>query len=143
MKDWHEGQKIVCINATVPIAMQGPKWSGSMFISKYLKVGQVYTIQEIAMIKYNDIGTDIGFLLAGINTQYTYYGMPTTDVFGEEYYHFWHGRFKPLEEEEKIEKLDISIFLGLLNDVNDGKVKFDDEDGGLKAPERILEPANE
>jgi hypothetical protein len=141
MTDWYVGQKIVCIDAKVLPAHQ--HWQGAQFIIKHLKVGKIYLIEKIDFVEYDDKAKGIGFLLSGIDTLYSTINMPEKDKFGMDRYHFWHGRFKPLEEEEAIEKLDISVFLGLLGDVNDGKVKFDDEDGGLKAPERILEPANE
>jgi hypothetical protein len=143
MTDWFEGQKIVCVNAHVPPQYEKGLWTGISFIKK-LNEGQIYTIDKIAMIHYEGLasggaGDDIGFLLKEIDTNYTKNSMPQIDKYGEEFYHFWNGRFRPLDEIEKGEKVDISVFQTLLNDVNDGKVKFDDEDGGLKAPSKELE----
>lgn len=144
MTDWYEGQKIVCVNAYLPPEMDNCMWTGASFI-KQLKEGKIYTIDKIAMIHYEGlgqlgVGTQIGFLLVGINTHYTKNGLSQIDKYGEEFYHFWHGRFKPLDELETDNKVDISVFLGLLNDVNDGKVRFDDDEGGQHMkPKKQLE----
>ncbi len=77
----------------------------------------------------------VAFLLAGIDSCYVTNGYKS-DNFGYKHYHFWEGRFKPLDEKE----IDISLFNSLLKDVNDGKVKFDDEDvGDHMKPKKQLE----
>jgi hypothetical protein len=126
MTDWYEGQKIVCINATLSPNLTG-SWSGPKFISQ-LKVGHIYTISKIGYVMFDTLGReDVAFLLHEIDTEYAKFGHPLVDKYGEAFYHFWNGRFKPLEEDKNEDDIDISIFQGLLNDVNDGRVVFDDE----------------
>jgi hypothetical protein len=43
-------------------------------------------------------------------------------------YAFFHGRFKPLEDQDEDQEVDISIFLDGLRQVNDGLIAFRDED---------------
>jgi hypothetical protein len=128
MTEWYEGQKIVCINANVSSHLNDPNaWWGPKFISQ-LKEGHIYTIDKIGYVMFDTLGhEDVAFLLHEVDTEYAKLGYPLVDKYGEAFYHFWHGRFKPLEEDKNEDDIDISIFQGLLNDVNDGKVVFDDE----------------
>ncbi len=43
-------------------------------------------------------------------------------------YAFFHGRFKPLEDQDDDHKIDISIFLNGLRQVNEGAVTLRNED---------------
>lgn len=140
MTDWYVGQKVVCVSNKIhsrhfESSGKTHEYRSNKFIAM-LVVGKVYTIDAIKSVFYDDLNTEaIAFLLSEIDTNYSRNGYPQIDNQGEEFYHFWNGRFNPLEEKET----DISIFQGLLQDVNDGKVKFDDEPGEHMKPKRQVE----
>lgn len=125
MKDWYVGQKIVCIDDQLR-ANAKRNMLGVDFILKYLRVGKIYTINSISIVKYDThTAEQVAFLLEGIDTNYSNNNWPSIDKFGERDYHFVSSRFRPLEDD--VDKIDISLFQGLLDDVNSGKVRFDDD----------------
>ena len=130
--DWYIGQKIVCINNDV--SGIDKTWVTPLKFIQSLTVGQIYTIQDMGMNRYTDIeGEHVSFLLKEIDTKYQEFWGPDKnglDEFGSKHYHFHHRRFKSLEEDttETENKIDISLFHGLLKEVNDGTKKFDDEE---------------
>ena len=115
MRDWYVGQKIVCVNAE-PI--DGVR---NRFVDEYLREGKVYRIRKIVGFNYKFADKSeerLAFRLEGI-VPYLIEGVE---------YAFFHGRFKPLEDQDEDQEIDISIFLDGLRQVNDGLIAFRDED---------------
>ena len=115
MRDWYVGQKIVCVNAQ-PI--DGVR---NRFVDEYLREGRVYRIRKIVGFNYKFVDRSeerLAFRLEGI-VPYLIEGIE---------YAFFHGRFKPLEDQDEDQEIDISIFLDGLRQVNDGLIAFRDED---------------
>jgi hypothetical protein len=115
MRDWYVGQKIVCVNAQ-PI--DGVR---NRFVDEYLREGKVYKIRKILGFNYrftNRSEERLAFRLEGI-VPYLIDGIE---------YAFFHGRFRPLEEQDADQQIDISIFLDALRQVNEGLIAFRDED---------------
>ena len=115
MRDWYVGQKIVCVNAQ-PI--DGVR---NRFVDEYLREGKVYRIRKIVGFNYKFADRSeerLAFRLEGI-VPYLIEGVE---------YAFFHGRFKPLEDQDEDQEIDISIFLDGLRQVNDGLIAFRDED---------------
>jgi hypothetical protein len=115
MRDWYVGQKIVCVNAE-PI--DGVR---NRFVDEYLREGKVYRIRKIVGFNYKFADRSeerLAFRLEGI-VPYLIEGVE---------YAFFHGRFKPLEDQDEDQEIDISIFLDGLRQVNDGLIAFRDED---------------
>ena len=115
MRDWYVGQKIVCVNAQ-PI--DGVR---NRFVDEYLTEGKVYKIRKI--IPFNFRFTErseerLAFRLEGI-VPYLIDGIE---------YAFFHGRFKPFEHQDDDQKIDISIFLNALRQVNEGLFTLRNED---------------
>ena|SRR5208282_1848619 len=94
MKDWHVGQKIVCINVGEVNGIIPPQ------VKQHLVLGDIYTIREIMMYEYR-YGELIllAFYLKGIIAIPTPLESKNRPNIKE--YAFWSGRFKPLEEIEK------------------------------------------
>ena len=115
MRDWYVGQKIVCVNAQ-PIG--GVR---NRFVDEYLREGKVYRIRKIVGFNYKFADKSeerLAFRLEGI-VPYLIEGIE---------YAFFHGRFKPLEDQDEDQQIDISIFFDALRQVNDGLIAFRDED---------------
>ena len=115
MRDWYVGQKIVCVNAE-PI--DGVR---NRFVDEYLREGKVYRIRKIVGFNYKFADRSeerLAFRLEGI-VPYLIEGVE---------YAFFHGRFKPLEDQDEDQQIDISIFFDALRQVNDGLIAFRDED---------------
>ena len=115
MRDWYVGQRIVCVNAQ-PI--DGVR---NRFVDEYLREGRVYRIRKILGFnyKFTDRSEErLAFRLEGI-VPYLIDGIE---------YAFFHGRFKPLEDQDEDQQIDISIFMDALRQVNDGLIAFTDED---------------
>ena len=107
MRDWFVGQKIVCVNAQ-PI--DGVR---NRFVDEYLKEGKVYRIRKILPFRFRFAERSeerVAFRLEGI-VPYLIDGIE---------YAFFHGRFKPLEDQDDDEAIDISVFLNALQQVNEG-----------------------
>lgn len=119
MGDWYVGQKIVCVNTD-------PVDGGAIEpeIAKYLKVGEVYVIRQILDFLYTHKGKKTVFLafrLSGIKPAQS---LDAENKFVE--YAFWNGRFMPLDQDT----LEVSVsetMKNWLQDVNDGKVFFEEE----------------
>jgi hypothetical protein len=115
MRDWYVGQKIVCVNAQ-PI--DGVR---NRFVDEYLREGKIYTIRKIVGFSYKFADKSeerLAFRLEGI-VPYLIQGVE---------YAFFHGRFKPLEDQDEDQDVDISIFSDALRKVNEGLIAFMDED---------------
>ena len=115
MRDWHVGQKIVCVNAQ-PI--DGVR---NRFVDEYLREGKVYKIRKILGFNYRfgeKSEERLAFRLEGI-VPYLIEGVE---------YAFFHGRFKPLEDQDDDEDIDISVFFDALREVNDGLFTLRNED---------------
>ena len=115
MRDWYVGQKIVCVNAQ-PI--DGVR---NRFVDEYLREGKVYRIRKIVGFNYKFADRSeerLAFRLEGI-VPYLIEGVE---------YAFFHGRFKPLEDQDEDQQIDISIFFDALRQVNEGLIAFRDED---------------
>ena len=115
MRDWYVGQKIVCVNAQ-PI--DGVR---NRFVDEYLREGKVYRIRKIVGFNYKFADRSeerLAFRLEGI-VPYLIEGVE---------YAFFHGRFKPLEDQDEDQEVDISMFFDALRQVNDGLIAFRDED---------------
>jgi hypothetical protein len=115
MRDWYVGQKIVCVNAQ-PI--DGVR---NRFVDEYLREGIIYKIRKIIGFSYRFADKreeKLAFRLEGI-VPYLIQGTE---------YAFFHGRFRPLEDQDEDQDVDISIFLDALRQVNEGLVAFKDED---------------
>ena len=98
MRDWYVGQKIVCVNAQ-PI--DGVR---NRFVDEYLREGKVYKIRKILGFSFRFAEKSeerLAFRLEGI-VPYLIDGIE---------YAFFHGRFKPLEDQDEDQEIDISIFL--------------------------------
>jgi len=121
MRDWYVGQKIVCVNAQ-PI--DGIR---NRFVDEYLKEGKVYKIRKILPFNFRFAERSeerLAFRLEGV-IPYLIDGIE---------YAFFHGRFKPFEDPDEDLKVDISIFLDALRQVNEGLFTLRNEDA------RELEP---
>ena len=115
MRDWHVGQKIVCVNAQ-PI--DGVR---NRFVDEYLCEGKVYIIRKILgfNFRFSERSEErLAFRLEGI-VPYLIDGIE---------YAFFHGRFKPLEDHDEDQEIDISIFLNGLREVNEGAFALRNED---------------
>ena len=115
MSDWHVGQKIVCVNAQ-PI--DGVR---NRFVDEYLCEGKVYIIRKILgfNFRFSERSEErLAFRLEGI-VPYLIDGVE---------YAFFHGRFKPLEDQDEDQEIDISIFLNGLREVNEGSFALRNED---------------
>ena len=115
MRDWYVGQKIVCVNAQ-PI--DGVR---NRFVEKFLDEGKIYKIRKILAFdfKFAEKSEErLAFRLEGI-VPYLIDGIE---------YAFFHGRFKPLEDQDDDQEVDISIFLSGLRQVNEGLFTLRNED---------------
>src|ERR1700727_1003122 len=115
MGDWYVGQKIVCVNAQ-PI--DGVR---NRFVEEYLREGNIYIIRKIIVFNYRfpDRSEErLAFRLEGV-VPYLIDGIK---------YAFFHGRFKPLEDQDDDQEIDISIFLNGLRQVNEGSFVLRNED---------------
>jgi hypothetical protein len=115
MRDWYVGQKIVCVNAQ-PI--DGVR---NRFVEKFLDEGKIYKIRKILAFdfKFAEKSEErLAFRLEGI-VPYLIDGIE---------YAFFHGRFKPLEDQDDDQEVDISIFLNGLRQVNEGLFTLRNED---------------
>jgi hypothetical protein len=115
MRDWYVGQKIVCVNAQ-PI--DGVR---NRFVDEYLREGRIYRIRKILGFNYRFADKSeerLAFRLEGI-VPYLIQGVE---------YAFFQGRFKPLEDQDEDQDVDISIFSDALRKVNEGLIAFMDED---------------
>jgi hypothetical protein len=115
MRDWYVGQKIVCVNAQ-PI--DGVR---NRFVDEHLREGKVYKIRKIVgfNFRFSERSEErLAFRLEGI-VPYLIDGIE---------YAFFHGRFKPLEDQDEDHKIDISVFLSGLRQVNEGLVTLSNED---------------
>ena len=115
MRDWYVGQKIVCVNAQ-PI--DGVR---NRFVDEYLCEGKVYIIRKILGFNFRFSERSearLAFRLEGI-VPYLIDGIE---------YAFFHGRFKPLEDQAEDQEIDISIFLDGLREVNEGSFALRNED---------------
>jgi hypothetical protein len=115
MGDWHVGQKIVCVNAQ-PI--DGVR---NRFVDEYLCEGKVYIIRKILgfNFRFSERSEErLAFRLECI-VPYLIDGIE---------YAFFHGRFKPLEDQDEDQEIDISIFLNGLREVNEGSFALRNED---------------
>ena len=115
MRDWYVGQKIVCVNAQ-PI--DGVR---NRFVDEYLCEGKVYIIRKILgfNFRFSERSEErLAFRLEGI-VPYLIDGIE---------YAFFHGRFKPLEDQDEDQEIDISIFLKGLREVNEGSFALRNED---------------
>jgi hypothetical protein len=112
---WYVGQKIVCVNAQPIDGLR------NRFVEEHLREGKVYKIRKILMFNFR-IGDrseeKLSFRLESI--------VPHL-IDGIEYA-FFHGRFKPFEDQDDDEEIDISIFLDALRQVNEGIFTLRDED---------------
>jgi hypothetical protein len=115
MRDWYVGQKIVCVNAQ-PI--DGVR---NRFVDEYLGEGKFYKIRKILAFNFR-VGDKneekLAFRLEGI-VPYLIDGIE---------YAFFHGRFKPLEDQDEDQDIDISIFFDGLRQVNEGLITLRNED---------------
>ena len=115
MRDWSVGQKIVCVNAQ-PI--DGVR---NRFVDEYLREGKIYKIRKIVGFNFkfpHKSEERLAFRLEGI-VPYLIDGIE---------YAFFNGRFKPLEDQDDAQEIDISIFLDGLRQVNDGLFALRNED---------------
>ena len=115
MRDWYVGQKIVCVNAQ-PI--DGVR---NRFVDEYLCEGKMYKIRKILgfNFRFSERSEErLAFRLEGI-VPYLIEGIE---------YAFFNGRFKPLEDQDEDQEIDISIFLNGLREVNEGSFAFRNED---------------
>ena len=115
MRDWSVGQKIVCVNAQ-PI--DGVR---NRFVEEFLEEGKVYKIRKILPFSFRFAEKSeerLAFRLEGI-VPYLIDGIE---------YAFFHGRFKPLEDQDDDQEVDISIFLNGLRQVNEGLFALSNED---------------
>jgi hypothetical protein len=115
MRDWYVGQKIVCVNAQ-PI--DGVR---NRFVEKFLDEGKTYKIRKILAFNFKFAEKSeerLAFRLEGI-VPYLIDGIE---------YAFFHGRFKPLEDQDDAQEVDISIFLNGLRQVNEGLFTLRNED---------------
>ena len=122
MRDWYVGQNIVCVNAQ-PI--EGVR---NRFVDEYLREGKVYKIRKILGFSYKFVDRSeqrLAFRLEGI----------VPYLIGGIEYAFFHGRFKPLEHHDEDQQIDISIFLDVLREVNEGLIAFTDD--GVRELERV------
>jgi hypothetical protein len=115
MRDWYVGQKIVCVNAQ-PI--DGVR---NRFVEKFLDEGKIYKIRKILAFNFKFAEKSeerLAFRLEGI-VPYLIDGIE---------YAFFHGRFKPFEDQDDDQEVDISIFLNGLRQVNEGLFTLRNED---------------
>jgi len=121
VRDWYVGQKIVCVNSQPIDGLR------NRFVDEYLTEGKVYKIRQILVFKYishDKCDERVAFRLEGI--------VPHL-INGVEYA-FFHGRFRPLEPRDVDEEVDISVFLDDLSKVNQGLIRFQDEDAPELTP---------
>ena len=115
MHDWYVGQKIVCVNA------QPIDGVINRFVDQYLQEGKVYKIRKILgfNFRFSERSEErIAFRLEGI-VPYLIDGIE---------YAFFNGRFKPLEDQDEDQEIDISIFINALREVNEGSFTLKNED---------------
>jgi hypothetical protein len=115
MRDWYVGQKIVCVNAQ-PI--DGVR---NRFVDEYLREGSIYIIRKILgfNFRFSERNEErLAFRLEGV-VPYLIDGIE---------YAFFHGRFKPLEDQDEDQAIDISVFLNGLRQVNEGLFSLKNED---------------
>ena len=115
MRDWFVGQKIVCVNAQ-PI--DGVR---NRFVDEYLREGKIYKIRKLVGFNFKfpqKSEERFAFRLEGI-VPYLIDGIE---------YAFFYGRFKPLEDHDEDQEIDISIFLNGLRQVNEGSFVLRNED---------------
>ena len=115
MRDWYVGQKIVCVNA------QPIDGVINRFVDQYLREGKVYKIRKILGFNFRFCERSeerIAFRLEGI-VPYLIDGIE---------YAFFNGRFKPLEDQDEDQEIDISIFVKGLREVNEGSFALKNED---------------
>src|SRR5580704_14074103 len=115
MRDWYVGQKVVCVNAQ-PI--DGVR---NRFVDEYLREGKVYKIRKILgfNFRFSERSEErLAFRLEGI-VPYLIEGVE---------YAFFNGRFKPLEDQDEDQEIDISIFINALRQVNEGSFVLRNED---------------
>jgi hypothetical protein len=115
MRDWYVGQKIVCVNAQ-PI--DGVR---NRFVDEYLREGKIYKIRKIIGFNFKFPAKNeerLAFRLDGV----------VPYLIGGIEYAFFHGRFKPLEDQDEDQEVDISIFLNGLRQVNEGSFALRNED---------------
>jgi hypothetical protein len=115
MRDWYVGQKVLCVNAQ-PI--DGVR---NRFVDEYLREGKIYKIRKIIGFNYRFVDKSeerLAFRLEGI-VPYRIDGIE---------YAFFHSRFRPLEDQDEDQEIDISIFLDALREVNEGSITFLNED---------------
>ena len=115
MRDWYVGQKIVCVNA------QPIDGVINRFVDQYLQEGKVYKIRKILgfNFRFSERSEErIAFRLEGI-VPYLIDGIE---------YAFFNGRFKPLEDQDEDQEIDISIFINALREVNEGLFALRNED---------------
>src|SRR6202044_705078 len=115
MRDWYVGQEIVCVNAQ-PI--DGVR---NRFVDEYLREGKIYKIRKIIGFNFKFPAKSeerLAFRLDGV-VPYLIDGIE---------YAFFHGRFKPLEDQDEDQDIDISIFLNGLREVNEGSFVLRNKD---------------
>jgi hypothetical protein len=115
MRDWYVGQKIVCVNA------QPIDGVINRFVDQYLLEGKVYKIRKIIgfNFRFSERSEErLAFRLEGI-VPYLIDGIE---------YAFFHGRFKPMEDQGEDHEIDISIFVNGLREVNEGLFALRNED---------------
>jgi hypothetical protein len=115
MRDWYVGQKVLCVNAQ-PI--DGVR---NRFVDEYLREGKIYKIRKILEFNYRFVDKSeerLAFRLQGI-VPYPIDGIE---------YAFFHSRFRPLEDQDEDQEIDISIFLDALREVNEGSITSMNED---------------
>ena len=115
MHDWYVGQKIVCVNAQPIDGLR------NRFVEEYLREGKVYKIRKILAFKFTSGEKSqerLAFRLEGI-VPYLIDGIE---------YAFFQGRFKPFEDQDDDEEIDISVFLDALRQVNEGIFTLRNED---------------
>ena len=91
------------------------------FVDEYLREGKIYKIRKIVGFNFKfpqKSEERLAFRLDGV-VPYLIDGIE---------YAFFHGRFKPLEDQDEDQELDISIFLNGLRQVNEGSFVLRNED---------------
>ena len=115
MRDWYVGQQIVCVKAQ-PI--DGVR---NRFVDEYLREGKIYKIRKIIGFNFKVPAKSeerLAFRLDGV----------VPYLIGGIEYAFFNGRFKPLEDQDEDQEVDISIFLNGLRQVNEGSFALRNED---------------
>jgi hypothetical protein len=91
------------------------------FVDEHLREGKVYKIRKIVTFNFKfpqKSEERLAFRLEGI-VPYLIDGIE---------YAFFQGRFKPLEDQDEDQEIDISIFLNGLRQVNEGSFPLRNED---------------